>query len=96
MKPLRLVPMLALLLWSWFALSGFGAMSDIAGQGVPGHPNTGQRNYYLHIPLAMAFISLLLSVAPSWREKLTTPAGCLGGVLILSLFPYLFFYTGGV
>ena len=70
-------------------------MSDIRAQGVPGFPNMGQRNYYLHIPLVMAALSLLL-LGASWREKRAGPAGCLAGLLILSLFPYLIFYSGGV
>ena len=93
MKVHRIVAITAVILWGYFALRGFDAMADISAQQVPGFPNSGQRTYYLYIPLAMALLALLL-VAAAWRSK--RPIGCLAGLLVAALPPYLFYYTGGV
>lgn len=90
--PLALAP----LLWGYFALRGFSAMSDIAAQGVPGYPNSSQRNLYLHFPWGMVGVSLLLVVGVWWRGAWTRLAALLAGLLLLLLLPYLAIYRGGV
>ena len=91
----RLPIVLALLAWGYFSLRGFDAMADIAAQGVPGYPNSGQRQLYLHIPLAMTGVALLL-LAGSFRRGLAGATGCLAALLLIALFPYLLVYGGGV
>ena len=91
----RIPVAMALILWGLLAVAGYQGMLDIAAQGVPGYPNEGQRFYYLHIPLIMTGLSLVLAVA-SWRGRWTGPVGCLAGLLLLCLFPYLLPYSGGV
>ena len=91
----RLPAVLALFFWGSLAVMGYQGMLDIAAQGVPGYPNAGQKFYYLQIPLIMSLLSLML-VAASMRRRWTGPVGCLAGVLILCLLPYLLPYSGGV
>ena len=93
MRASQIVAGVAVILWGYFALMGFDAMADIAAQRAPGFPNSGQRTYYLYTPLAMAVVSLFLFVA-TWRLK--RPIGCLAGLLLAALPPYLLFYTGGM
>ena len=91
----RVLILLALLIWGYFGLRGFDAMADIAAQNVPGYPNAGQRQLYLHIPLAVSAVALLL-LAGSFRRGIGGAAGCLAGLLLIALLPYLFVYRGGV
>ena len=91
----RVATAISLLIWGYFALMGFDAMSDIAAQHVPGYPNSAQRNYYLYIPLAMAAVSFALA-AFAWGEKKRTPIGCAGLAAIGAWFVYIIPYTGGV
>ena len=93
MRLSRATAVLATFLWAYLAFMGLEAMADIAAQGVPGYPNQGHRNFYLHFPLAMALLSLAV-LAASWRWS--GPAGWLAGLLIAVLVPYMLFYSGGV
>jgi hypothetical protein len=43
----------------------------------------------------MTALAALFLAAPT-RERWIGPVGCLAWLLILSLFPWLLFYTGGV
>ena len=95
MKLSRAGALLATFLWAYLALMGGDAMADIAAQGVPGFPNEGQRNFYLHFPLGMALLSVAV-LAASWRRGWAAGAGWLAGLLIAALAPYMLFYSGGV
>jgi hypothetical protein len=91
----RIATALALLIWGYFALMGFDAMSSIAAQHAPGYPNSGQRTYYLFIPLAMAAVSVALAVA-AWTAKKNAPIGCAALATIAAWFVYIIPYTGGI
>ncbi|RYY26497.1 MAG: hypothetical protein EOP62_10240 [Sphingomonadales bacterium] len=91
----RLPILLASLAWGYLALRGFDVMSDIAAQNVPGFPNSGQRNYYLHIPLGMALLSLAL-LGASLRNGWAGATGCVGAIMLVLMPPDLIFYTGGM
>ena len=93
MRLSRATAVLATFLWAYLAFMGVDAMADIAAQGARGYPNAGQRNFYLHFPVAMALLSLAV-LAASWRWS--GPAGWLAGILIAALAPYMLFYSGGV
>ena len=86
---------LALFLWGYFTISGIDGLSYIRSQNAPGYPNAGQTTLYLHIPLAMTGICLLM-LAGTWWSRIRGAVGCLAGILILALLPYIFVARGGV
>jgi hypothetical protein len=82
-------------LWGYFALAGFDAMSDIQAQDVPGYPNSAQRNYYLIFPNVMALVSAGL-VLTTWSAKRRSLSDGLALLLLGIWLAYLFPYGGGV
>jgi hypothetical protein len=91
----RICTVLAVLIWGYFALAGFYGIADIAAQHAPGYPSTGQRNYYLYIPLAMAALSLALAAA-AWFTRKNAPIGCAALVMLAAWLVYVIPYTGGM
>jgi hypothetical protein len=91
----RIPIILAALLWGYLALRGFDAMSDIVAQSAHGFPSSGQRIYYLLIPVSMTLLSLAL-LGASLRPRWAGPTGCMASLMLLLLPAYLIPYTGGI
>lgn len=79
------LPLTCLLLWGWFALSGS------AGE----FSSAVQTRYYLWLPLAMAGLALALLLLRD-AKYMNVAAQVLAALMLFSLLPYLFFYTGGM
>ena len=86
MKPSTYILMaLNVVFWGYFVWSGLD---------LPGHSRE-QTDYYLYIPLLMLTASLAFPILLGWtRWSSVSLATSIIGLLLL--FPYVFYYTGGM
>jgi hypothetical protein len=83
------------LMWSGLSWMGWCVLKGVEGQHVTGYPDHVQFNYYFGFPLSMLVCSLVLySVAGFTRFRV--PALLTQFLVFFVVFPFLFFYTGGV
>lgn len=95
MKAYRILAYLTLLAWACFAATGYSAAADMSARLGPDFPSAEQRSYYLHFPLMMSGVSLMVLVA-SFARRLALAAGLASLLLLLVLAGYAMGYTGGV
>jgi len=85
----------SIVLWGFFAWSGFNGIKGVQARHVPGYPNRGQIEFYIVFPLIMVAIALVLPIL----LRRTPWSGGGTAILIatlLLLIPYAFVFTGGM
>jgi hypothetical protein len=101
MRPANIVTMVIVALWSGLFIMGRGLAYGVYTHGVGVFPNSGQIDYYVLFPICMAALLTLVAWACNVFSR---PSSKLWSSILLAfsvlsfgtLFPYLFFYTGGV
>ena len=96
MRAANIMAAIAVALWAGMFLMGRDLAYGVYSHGAGVFPNSGQIDYYVLFPaIVMVFLAVaawVLNIFRRWPAILMTIS--LGS--ILTLFPYLFFYTGGV
>ena len=90
-----ILPALNGIVWGGLAWMGWGGIKHVQSQHVPGYPNFGQIQFYVIFPLAMVSIALIPATLLS-QTKWAVIGNIWSVVTLLAVFPYLFFYTGGM
>lgn len=85
---------LNLSLWSWILAIGWDLDQSLVARNVPGHPNIGQRIYYLAIPLiALAINTIAPALSVMQKERIRRWPSI---VTLVIFVPYVMAYTGGI
>jgi hypothetical protein len=84
-----------LLVWGGFIWLGIDLVRGVTAQHAPGYPNHGQITYYIRFPILMAVLTLSVYLLSRFTRY--------GGValalqifLLLTFFPFVLTYTGGM
>ena len=83
-------------MWLGMFWLGRGLLDGVAEQRVLGYPNSGQIDFLVVWPAAIAFILLLSAWVTNSLYRWPRVLGCVSGLALLILVPYLLVYGGGV
>jgi hypothetical protein len=85
----RIAAALTILLWAFFTYIGYDGINGVIRQHTSGYPNAGQWHYYIHFPLAMLFLSVVLLL---FARKMH--AGLFIALWVLQLVLFFPFFLG--
>ncbi|MCK9193519.1 MAG: hypothetical protein M0P19_06555 [Nevskia sp.] len=95
MKRISITAIIAMAIWVSFVIMGYQGIQSVAMQNVQGYPNDGQIRFYIVLPSIVA-TAVALSAICFWFNRLKALARAIQVFSLVALFPYLFFYTGGM
>jgi hypothetical protein len=92
LKPL-IIPAINIIVWGWLVWSGFDGEKYVEAR--VGYASLGQIEWYVVYPAVM--ISVAVIPAALLSQTKWAYLGNIWSILaLLSLIPYMFFYTGGM
>jgi hypothetical protein len=82
-------------IWSLFVLIGYQGIQGVIAQHAAGYPNAEQIRFYVVFPMAVTVFAALTGLS-FWYGRLTILARMVQVLSLVVVFPYLYFYTGGM
>jgi uncharacterized membrane protein YwzB len=95
MKRISITAIIAMAIWVSFVIMGYQGIQSVVTQNVQGYPNVGQIRFYIILPSIVA-TAVACSAICFWFNRLKILARTVQVFSLVALFPYLFFYTGGM